>query len=191
VTSRARLLKSLLLALVVLAVVTWGRKLVDAYFLYPWSNERLGPTLTGLWIGEPQTDKESLRGVLLEMHRLDRTGRSRCTNCTSIEGRAITCDQRGRELTQDIFGQPTARRARRVALNSKPVVQSGLDGLELGSMRGTWDGADAFVLEATYHRRQGSSASGSPDDPNTGGFVSLPMRRGSEAEFRTLCARSK
>jgi hypothetical protein len=63
------------------------------------------------------------------------------------------------------------------------------DGLELSSMRGRWGGGDALDLEAEFFWRRGPSAVSSTDDPDTGGWVPLPMRRGGAEDFRAACRR--
>ena len=190
----------LLLALIVVAFVgaNWFRHRGDVA-RYSWGYPQSGePQLMDGWVGTLRTGSGLRRVVYLELHlkplptgrrrqrRIARRGR------THIEGRALMCDGRGVERLYQVSGQNEDKQARRVLFSlSPPDTTPELprpDGLEINTLRGTWNRADSLVLQASLHLRRGESAISSSDDPDTGPDTPLPMKRGTEAEYRRLCA---
>jgi hypothetical protein len=156
-------------------------------FLYAWDNRSSGrPTLSGTWVGRLTTGSGRPRGVFMELHRWKPQRGLDCPTCAHIEGTALVCDERGGSQRYRVGGEPGDRHATTLHLGVSPVAQPPPDGLELSSMRGRWDGVNALPLEAQFHWRKGASAISGSDDPDTK-YVPLPMRRGTEDEYRAVC----
>ena len=183
--------KSLLTAAALLLALYGAGRLIglgtDLLF-YPWV--RASPPITGEWVGRLTTGSGRPRAVYLTIDlATDQDGDRPCAKCSKLEGTGRMCDERGQERPYRIFGSPEDRRATRLHLGASPAVDPPPDGLELSSMRGRWDGGDALDLEAEFHWRRGVSAITSTADPDTKGWVPLPLRRGGEADFREVCRR--
>jgi hypothetical protein len=178
-----------LFLLVALGISSAG-ELLEQKVLYPWSDTSGGrAALIGTWVGEMRTGRGEPRGVFLDMDRHRSTGRRRCGNCPNVEGEARMCDARGLVRAYSLWGTVENRRGSSLRMGLTPEPSPPPDGLSLSHLRGTWDGADALALRATLHLRRGASAISSSDDPDTGRDHPLALRRGTEAEWRALCAR--
>jgi hypothetical protein len=171
-----------------LLVLSVGSDWFDRAWRYPWSNAASGrPTLTGQWVGALATGSGRPRGVFLELERDIPEPRRRCRGCSTIKGRALTCDEGGREQRYRVTGNPDDRRATRLHLGTIPTADPPPDGLELGTLVGRWDGDGLLALAAEFHWRKGTSAISGTDDPDTGVDAPVRLRRGSETEFRAAC----
>ena len=176
--------------LVVAAGIAGLGKLLEVKVLYPWSDTSGGrAALVGTWVGEMRTGRGEPRGVLLELERYQSTGRGICGRCNNVVGTARSCDGRALVREYTIWGTVADRRGSALRMGLTPNPDPPPDGLALSHLRGTWDGADALALEASQHVRRGVSAITSSDDPDTGRDHPLPLRRGTDAEWRSLCAR--
>jgi len=114
----------------------------------------------------------------------------RCRGCDDgIEGTALTCDERGRVWRYRFSGTPEDRAATRIPGGFQPVENPPPDGLSLSGFHGGWNGADALDLEVEFYWRRGASAISSTADPDTKGFVPLPLRRGTHGDFQARCQR--
>jgi hypothetical protein len=163
-------------------------ELLEQKVLYPWSDTSGGrPALVGTWVGAMRTGRGQPRGVLLDMDRHRSTGRRRCGNCNNVEGEARTCDERGLVRSYSLWGTVADRRGSALRMGLTPEPDPPPDGLALSHLRGTWDGADALAMQATFHLRRGASAISSSDDPDTGRDHPLALRRGTEEEWQKLC----
>jgi hypothetical protein len=167
-------------------VLLFGRAMDK--LLYPWDDAANGPTLTGTWVGELRTGRGKPRAVLLDMHRWHPKRAGRCSGCATIEGTAMTCDERGQQWRYRAGGKSGDRHATALLVGMSPTADPPPDGLELSSVRGRWAG-DSLHLEAEFHWRKGKSTITDSSDPDTRGWLSLPMVRGTESDFRARCAR--
>lgn len=189
--SSARRRPLLLAGLVVAALVVWfGKQRLDRW-LHPWADTSSGkPVLLGSWVGRLTTGGGRPRVVFMQIERyqVHRSRRSRCRNCDDrIQGRVLSCDERGRIVGYTLDGQPEDRDAARLHGTTQPAQSPPPDGLAISHFRGGWDGADALNLELEFYWRRGASAVTSSGDPDTKGSVPLPLRRSNEAEFEARC----
>jgi hypothetical protein len=65
------------------------------------------------------------------------------------------------------------------------------DGLAPSHIRGRWDGANTLGLDVSLYLRRGKSAITDSADPDTGRDTPMTMQHGTEAEFNSLCQRSR
>ena len=183
-----------LAVLVIGGVVVWyGTRQLD-HWLYPWADTTSGhPVLLGTWVGQLTTGGRRPRVVLMEIVREQpprRTRHRRCRDCDDgIEGTLRTCDERGRIWHYRLSGKPEDRAVTRLHGSTQPIESPPPEGLSLSSFRGGWDGADALNLEVQFYWRNGASAITSSADPDTQGWVPLPLRRNTEADFTARCER--
>jgi hypothetical protein len=178
------------LFLVVAVAIVAAGDLLEEKVLYPWSDTSGGrPALVGTWVGEMLTGRGSPRAVFLDLDRYHSTGRRRCGNCNNVDGEARMCEAGGRVRAYEMFGWVADRRGSGVRIGLTPVPDPPPDGLSMSHLNGTWDGGDALTMRATLHLRRGPSAISASDDPDTGHDHPLALRRGTEADWRALCAR--
>ncbi|MEP6691954.1 MAG: hypothetical protein ABJD07_12420 [Gemmatimonadaceae bacterium] len=160
-------------------------------FYYPWDAPANGhPPLTATWVGAMKTGSGKPRSVVFTMRRVRtrRGGGGRCPQCGAIVGSATTCDELGQLREYRISGTAEDRHATRLHVSTFPVRKPPPDGLELSTVRGSWSG-DSLHFEAEFHWRKGKSAISDTADPDTRGWVPLPLARGTESDFRAQCAR--
>jgi hypothetical protein len=153
--------------------------------LYPWA--RATPPLLDQWVGQLTTGDGERLTVVFALERGTDSDGTVCANCAQIDGRAVTCDARGRVRRYEVSGSPTDRAGHRLHLNVKPDTDPPPDGLEFRSASGTWDGADTLALQAKFQWRRGRSAISSSDDPATQP-VPLVMARAATAPTSRPCA---
>jgi len=55
-------------------------------------------------------------------------------------------------------------------------------------MKGRWGGGDTIDLSVSLYMRKGKSAISSTGDPDTGPDQHVTLRRGTEAQFNSLCS---
>jgi hypothetical protein len=168
-------------AVVVLVLLTFGGG-IDWFhdmLLYPWA--RATPPLLDEWVGQLTTGNGERLTVAFALERGTESDGSVCANCAQVVGRAVTCGAQGAVRRYEVFGSPTDRAGHRLHLNVKPDRDPPPDGLEFRSVRGTWDGADALTLQATFQWRRGVSAISSSDDPATQPVPLLMSRKGTAA----------
>jgi hypothetical protein len=152
----------------------------------PWA--RANPSLFGTWTGSLTAGNGERLIVSLELQRALTERGSICMKCAQIEGSVATCDARGAVLRYRVSGSPSDRQARRVHLGAQPEREPPPDGLELDTLIGTWDGADALALHADFVWRRGGSSISSTDDKATQS-VPLHMQRDAAKGFDTMCGR--
>ena len=187
-------MKKGIVALVVLVGVyvatTFFSRRLDMW-RFPWAYEGSGrPTLTGTWVGSLTTATGQRRGVIMEMHLPDISGRKRKTRRTrfgDLEGTARTCDERGDIRTLTLSGKPDNREATQLHVMTVPAETPPLDGLTLNTAKGMWDQGNTLHLQAGFYFRKGSGAISGPEYPDTQKEVLLHMERGGEADFRRAC----
>jgi hypothetical protein len=144
----------------------------------------------GTWLGQLTTGGGRPRVALMEIVRKEPGPGTRrpCRGCTDgIEGTAVTCDERGRVWRYRLGGKPENRKATKLLAGTSPGAVPWPAGLSRSAVRGGWNGADALELEAQCAWHQGTSSIASTADPDTPGWVPLPMRHGAEADFRARC----
>ena len=107
-----------------------------------------------------------------------------------LEGRVRVCDGPGRARHLEASGEPNDNRATRFQLATSPMDTVQVDGLAPSHLYGQWDGSDSLAFEASLYLRRGKSAITQSDDPDTGlKRTPFTLRRGTEAEFTSLCDR--
>jgi hypothetical protein len=166
---------------IVLVLLTFGGGIdwIHDMLLYPWA--RATPPLLDDWVGELTTGNGEPLAVAFALERGTNSDGSICANCAQIDGRAVTCDAQGTVRRYTVFGSPTDRAGHRLHLNLKPEHDPPPDGLEFHAADGTWDGADALTLQATFQWRRGRSAISSTDDPATQPVPLVMARTGTAA----------
>jgi len=156
------------------------------------------PTLAGEWVGRATSGGGTPQTVYLELERTQRELRyggtipSTCGAglCSAIDGRALTCDATRRIRTLSLTGWPLTRDGARFRVLMVPVDSPAIDGLTVNTFESQWDGADAITGSVGFVRRRGVSAMTDGADPHTGRPGTVALHRGSEDEFRRLCASS-
>ena len=192
-----RLIPWLALAAIVAVVMGGGRALMRTLdrLINPWAYG--DAALVGEWVGRATSGGGAPHTVYLELEREQRETRygtsipSNCSGggpCSSIDGRALTCDATGRVRTLSLTGWPLARDASRFRVLMVPVDSPAVDGVVVSTFESRWDGADAITGSAGFVLRRGISAITDGLDPHTGRPGTVTLRRGTEDEFRRLCA---
>ena len=158
---------------------------------FPWAYEQSGrPTLTGSWVGSLTTATGQHRGVIMEMHLPDISGRKRKVRRTrfgSLEGTARTCDERGEVRSLTLSGNPDNKDATQLHIMTIPAENPPPDGLTLNTATGLWDQGNTLHLQAGFYFRKGPSAISGSEYPDTEKEALLHMTRGGDAEFRRAC----
>jgi hypothetical protein len=146
--------------------------IIDMAF-YPWAHA--DPPLLDRWAGRLTAGNGDRLDLVLVLRRsLDSDGRV-CSNCNQIEGTAVTCDARGTVRRYRVAGSPRDRQGHRLHIGAVPEPL--IDGLELDTLIGTWDGADTLTLKADFFWRRGTSGISSTDDPATQPVPALLRRQ--------------
>jgi hypothetical protein len=159
----SRLKAYALLAVLAAFVMSPAPNWIHDMLLHPWA--RADPSLFDRWAGRLTAGNGDRLDLVLVLRRhLDSDG-SVCANCNQIEGSAVTCDARGTVRRYRLAGSPRDRQGRQLHLGAVPEPL--IDGLELDTLFGTWDGADTLTLEADFFWRRGKSGISSTDDPAT------------------------
>lgn len=140
-----------------------GLDLARDYIEAPWSHAT--PPLAAAWEGRLVTGNGASLAVDLELAY--RRPRGRCSHCNTITGRAATCTAGGEVRRYEVTGAAEDRHASRFHLGATPATKPEPQGLELSTLAGRWDRADALVLDADFVWRRGRSAVASTDDPAT------------------------
>ena len=166
--------------------VAGGLDLITDALFFPWVFAK--PPLLDEWTGRLVAGNGDALTLTLTLRRQDtNSGGERCVRCNQIEGTAATCDAQGRVRRYRISGSPRDRQGRELHLGAMPDVDPPLDGLELDTLIGRWNGVDTLDLNADFHWRRGRSAISSTNDPatqpvparlsrKTGAAVDVPCR---------------
>lgn len=115
---------------------------------YPWAHA--DPALFDRWAGRFTAGNGDRLDLVLVLHRRLESDGTVCARCNQIEGTAITCDARGTVRRYDIAGSPKDRGGHHLHIGAIPAQSPPPDGLELDTLIGTWDGADALTLKAGF-----------------------------------------
>lgn len=164
--------------------------------LAPWAFEHAGqPALTGRWIGQLTTATGRTYGVLLELLLPEPKGRAGLVRdwenapYGEIAGTVRLCDEHGQEQLFTIDGEPEDRQATHITFHAEPSAMPAPNGLTISWVRGIWDGADNLSLTAQLYWEQDGAAISGPEYPDTQSEAMLPMTRGGEEEFKSICDR--
>jgi hypothetical protein len=185
------------LALLLVAVfgLDFVSKRIDEW-RHPWGYPAPGrPALVGTWVGTLVTGGGQQRGLLVDVRLRPavrpsmRRRRVRRDREHKLEGSVSLCAApKGAVQRYTAHGTHDDARASRFHLSLSAADERHPDGLAPSHLRGLWDGGDSLSFEADVHLRKGASAITSSDDPDTGRPARAQMRRGSEADLRSLCA---
>ena len=179
----------------VLAMESVGRTVDRARF--PWGYPDSGhPALAGTWVGPLVTASGQRLGMLmdLELAPLDRGRRRsaplfRTRRSHWLEGRVLVCTIPGGIRRLKASGKPDdTNTASTFHLGTSPADTVGPDGLQPSTIKGRWDGGDKVDLTVSLYMRKGRSAVSSTGDPDTGPDQHTTLRRGTEAQFNSLCS---
>jgi hypothetical protein len=178
-----------------LAMEALGRTIDRARF--PWGYPESGrPALAGTWVGPLVTASGQRLGMLmdLELAPLDRGRRRaplfRTRRSHWLEGRVLVCTIPGGGVRRlKASGKPDdTGTASTFRLGTSPADTIGPDGLSPSTMKGRWGGGDTIDLSVSLYMRKGKSAISSTGDPDTGPDQHVTLRRGTEAQFNSLCS---
>ncbi len=160
----------------------------------PWAFEQSGrPALTGGWVGNLTTATGQTYGVLLEIFLPEPKGRGGLVRdwenapYGEIAGTARSCDVNGQVRVYTIDGEPEDRQATQITFYATPNEEPAPNGLTLSWVKGGWDGANHLTLTVELYWRQDESAISGPEYPDTQSEAVLPMIRGSEEDFQSIC----
>ena len=164
---------------------------------FPWGYANSGqPLLVGTWVGAFTTGSGKRLAMLVDIEFAELGGNRRYTPIIRthkdpwLEGRVRVCDGPGRARHLEASGEPDDNRATRFQLATSPMDTVQVDGLAPSHLYGQWDGSDSLAFEASLYLRRGKSAITQSDDPDTGlKRTPFTLRRGTEAEFTSLCDR--
>ena len=164
---------------------------------FPWGYADSGtPPLVGTWVGPVTTRSGKRLAMLLDVELVPlgqgRRGTPiiRTQRHSWLEGRVAVCDCPGRVRHLEASGEPNDSRASRFHLGTSPTDSAPPEGLAPSHLYGRWDGSDSLALEASLYLMRGKSAISKSDDPDTGlRNTPLTLRRGTEADFDSLCGR--
>jgi hypothetical protein len=164
---------------------------------FPWGHPETGrPTLTGTWVG-PVTMGSGKRMAMLvwsELAPLDRHRKwpgpiIRTRRTSWLEGHAMTCGNPGPVQRFKTWGKPDEEStASRFHLAIVPADSLPADGLAPSGLKGRWRGGDEMQVDVSFYLRKGKSAISGSDDPDTGRDTPVTLKRGSEADFNSLCS---
>lgn len=162
-------------ALLAVAVLGGAGDWVSDALFAPWAFA--APPLLDRWSGRMVTGDGATVDVHVTLRRARvQTEDGRCARCAQIEGEAVLC-RPGDLRRYRVSGSPRDRHATRLHLGALPDGPPP-DGLELDTLSGTWDGADALDVDADFVRRQDGHAVSDPSDRATQP-VALRLHRGS------------
>lgn len=194
---------SWLLGLAIIVALAFGLEAVGKSIdraRFPWGYADSGrPALAGTWVGPLATGSGQRLGMLmdLELAPLDR-GRRRSTPIIRtrrsrwLEGRVLVCSAPGRIQRFTAHGTPDdTKAASRFHLAMSPADSVPPDGLAPSHIQGRWSGGDAVDLAVSLYLRRGKSAISSTDDPDTGRDQQTTLKRGTEAQFNSLCTSTR
>jgi hypothetical protein len=162
---------------------------------FPWGYPGSGKqTLAGTWVGPVTTGSGQRLAMFmdLELAPLDR-GRRRTPIIRTrrnrwLEGRIFVCGNSGRVQHFTLWGAPDdTKAASQFHLSLSPSDSVPPDGLAPSHIKGRWSGGDSVDLMTSLYLRRGKSAISSSDDPDTGRDTPATLKRGTEAEFDSLC----
>ena len=86
-------------------------------------------------------------------------------------------------------GKPyDTKAASRFHLAMSPSDSVAPDGLSPSHIQGRWGGGDSVDLAVSLYMRKGKSAITNTADPDTGPDQHVTLKRGTEAQFNSLCA---
>ena len=164
---------------------------------FPWGYADSGtPPLVGTWVGPVTTRSGKRLAMLLDVELVPlgqgRRGTPiiRTQRHSWLEGRVAVCDGPGRVRHLEASGEPNDSRASRFHLGTSPTDSAPPEGLAPSHLYGRWDGSDSLALEASLYLMRGKSAITKSDDPDTGlRNTPLTLKRGTAAEFDSLCGR--
>jgi len=164
---------------------------------FPWGYADSGkPALAGIWVGPLTTGRGQRLGMLVEigLEPLDRGGRRgrlfRTRHSAWFDGRVLVCARPGRVQHFRARGAPqdfSAPSPFHLALSPTDSVPP--DGLAPSHLQGRWNGGDTLAFETSLYLRRGKSSITSSNDPDTGRETPVTLKRGTEAEFNSLCGR--
>ena len=194
---------SWVLALAIVVGVTLGLEVIGKrvdMWRFPWAYAESGrPTLTGTWVGQATTGSGKRLGVFLDIqmapldyHRKRGTAIRTQRNSWLI-GRALVCGSPGVVQHFTMWGTPDDKATgSRFHLSLSTADSTRVpDGLAPSHIRGRWDGANTLGLDVSLYLRRGKSAITDSADPDTGRDTPMTMQHGTEAEFTSLCQRSR
>lgn len=137
--------------------------LIDMVFS-PWAHA--DPPLLDRWAGRLRAGNGDDLDLVLVLRLAPESGDGgRCLSCNQIEGTAVTCDARGTVRRYRVAGSPRDRQGHQLHIGAVP--EPPIDGLELDTLIGTWDGADTLTLKANFFWRRGKAGISSTADPAT------------------------
>lgn len=162
--------------------------------LAPWAFEQSGrPPLTGYWVGNLTTATGQTYGVLLEIRLPEPKGRGGLVRdwenapYGEFAGTARSCDANGQLRVYTVEGEPDDRQASQITFYATPSEEPAPNGLTLSWVKGVWDGGSSLTLTAELYWRQDEAAISGPEYPDTQSDAVLPMIRGTEEDFQTIC----
>jgi hypothetical protein len=163
---------------------------------FPWGYKGSGrPALADTWVGTMVTGSGQRLGMMMdiELAPLDR-GRRRAPIIRTprshwLEGRVMVCTIPGGIRRFDADGKPyDTKAASRFHLAMSPSDSVPPDGLSPSHIQGRWGGGDSVDLAVSLYMRKGKGAVTSSADPDTGPDQRVTLKRGTEAQFNSLCA---
>lgn len=174
-------------------VLPWITDRVDRW-RFPWGYPEFGSSLTGVWVGPLVTGTGKRLGMLIDMELVPLhygSGRPeiiRTYRSYWLEGDVLVCAKPGRVQHFYASGKPEdTRTASRFHLSMTQGDTEPLDGLSPSYIQGRWNGKDSLTLAVSLYLRKGKSAISDSADPDIGGPTSVTLRRGTEADFESLC----
>ena len=164
---------------------------------FPWGYKDSGrPALADTWVGTVVTASGQRLGMLMdvELAPLDRGRRRRTPIIRTqrsrwLEGRVMVCTIPGGIRRFAANGKPSdTKAASRFHLAMSPSDSVAPDGLSPSHIQGRWNGGDSVDLAVSLYMRKGNSAITNSADPDTGRDQQVTLKRGTEAQFNSLCA---
>jgi hypothetical protein len=165
----------------------------------PWSISLTGgPTLTGEWVGKLDLPAGGGLMVWFELDYSDQNG-MHCDNCPRIEGRGASCDDRGKAVRSELWGDVEDWRGRQSWLKAREVEETRGEA-RLRYLRAEWNGGDALSLTTTlvapgvptttrWERTEAGEESITQigGHPDTRAPVAFSLARGTQQDFETHC----
>lgn len=172
-----------------------GRRMDRARF--PWGYKDSGrPALADTWVGTMVTGSGQRLGMLMdiELAPLDRGRRRRSPIIRTqrshwLEGRVLVCTIPGGIRRLEADGKPyDTKAASRFHLATYSADSLAPEGLAPSHIQGRWGGGDSVDLSVSLYMRKGRAAITNSADPDTGPDQHVTLKRGTEAQFDSLCA---
>lgn len=163
---------------------------------FPWGYRDSGsPALAGTWVGTMLTGSGQRLGMLVDIElaplsrgRRRRTPIIRTQRSRWLEGRVMVCTIPGGIRRFEADGKPyDTKAASRFHLAMSPADSVPPDGLSPSHIQGRWGGGDSVDLAVSLYMRKGKSAITNTADPDTGPDQHVTLKRGTEAQFNSLC----